>query len=163
MTDNLDKAPGATATDGFHETEDFVTFRIAEQLFGIPVLKVQDILSTQRITRVPLAPPEIAGSLNLRGRIVTAIDVRLRLGLAPRDTDATAMSIVVEHDGDLYSLLVDSVGEVLALSAEDYEQNPPTMDARLRGHSNGIYRLNGELLVVLDVARLLDYGRAHAA
>ena len=69
------------ASDAFSETEDYVTFVIAGQLFGIPVLRVQDVLSWHQITPIPLAPPEIAGSLNLRGRIVTAIDVRLRLGL----------------------------------------------------------------------------------
>ena len=91
--------------DAFADTEDFVTFTIADQLFGIPVLKVQDVLSSHNITRIPLAPPEIAGSLNLRGRIVTAMDVRLRLGLPPRDRKAS-MSIVAEHDGELYSLQV---------------------------------------------------------
>ena len=149
--------------DAFHDTDEFVTFTIADQLFGLPVLTVQDVLASHRITRIPLAPPEIAGSLNLRGRIVTAIDVRLRLGLTPRDKEASPMSIVVEHKNDLYSLLVDSVGEVLALSSDEFERNPPTLDSRLRGYSNGIYRLNDQLLVVLDVNRLLDYGREAAA
>ena len=77
----------SSTMESFADTEDFVTFTIADQLFGIPVLKVQDVLSAHNITRIPLAPPEIAGSLNLRGRIVTAMDVRLRLGLAPRDRE----------------------------------------------------------------------------
>src|SRR3546814_17937554 len=84
---------------------------IADQLFGIPVLQVQDVLGQQRITRIPLAPPEIAGPLNLRGRIVTAIDVRLRLGLGPRERSDKDMSIVVDYRGELYSLMVDQVGE----------------------------------------------------
>ena len=162
MSESETRGAGQMA-DAFGTTEEFVTFMIADQLFGIPVLKVQDILSTHRITRIPLAPAEIAGSLNLRGRIVTAIDVRLRLGLPPRESEKIAMSIVVEHNSDLYSLLVDSVGEVLALSPDEFERNPPTLDSRLRGYSTGIYRLNEKLLVVLDVMRLLDYGRAHAA
>ncbi|WP_299397382.1 chemotaxis protein CheW [Pelagibius sp.] len=152
---------GALATV-FSDTEDFVTFVIADQLFGIPVLKVQDVLSTHNITRIPLAPPEIAGSLNLRGRIVTAMDVRLRLGLPPKER-ASSMSIVAEHDGELYSLMVDSVGEVLALNASDYERNPPTLDPKFRDYSAGIYRLDEKLLVVLDVNRLLDYDRVQAA
>jgi purine-binding chemotaxis protein CheW len=124
---------------------------------------VQDVLSTYKITRIPLAPPEIVGSLNLRGRVVTAIDVRLRLGLPPREEGENHMSIVAECEGELYSLMVDSVGEVLALSQEGYERNPPTLDPKFRTYSDGIYRLDGQLLVVLDVIRLLDYERSDAA
>jgi purine-binding chemotaxis protein CheW len=143
---------------GTGENRDYVTMSIGGQLFGIPVLKVQDVLGTQTITRVPLAPVEVAGSLNLRGRIVTAVDVRLRLGLPKRENDKTAMSVVVEHDGELYSLLVDSVGEVLSLEARDYQRNPPTLNPRLREFSDGIYRLNDSLLVVLSVSSLLNFG-----
>ncbi|GIK97702.1 MAG: chemotaxis protein CheW [Alphaproteobacteria bacterium] len=152
-----------SGADAAGETLDFVTMTIAGQLFGIPVLTVQDILGPQKITRIPLAPPEVAGSLNLRGRIVTAVDVRLRLGLAARAEGEPAMSVVVDHRGESYSLLVDSVGEVLSLDASDYERNPPTLDARWRDFSDGIYRLNGQLLVVLDVEQLLQIGRAEAA
>ena len=145
-------------TESYKTTEDFVTFYIAGQLFGVPVLTVQDILNVQQITPIPLAPPEIAGSLNLRGRIVTAIDVRKRLGLAEREQEES-MSIVVGHDNDLYSLMVDSVGEVLAVNSFSFEKNPPTLDQRFRDYSAGIYRLDGTLLVVLDVNRFLDYGQ----
>ena len=149
---------------GSGENRDYVTMSIGGQLFGIPVLKVQDVLGTQTITRVPLAPVEVAGSLNLRGRIVTAVDVRLRLGLPKRDSDKAAMSVVVEHDNELYSLLVDSVGEVLSLESRDYQRNPPTLNPRLREFSDGIYRLNDSLLVVLSVSSLLNFGnRADAA
>ena len=148
--------------DAVADTEDFVTFTIAKQLFGIPVLKVQDVLSSHNITRIPLAPPEIAGSLRLPGRIVTALDVRLRLGLPARDREAS-MSIVAEHEGELYSLMVDSVGEVLALKGSAWERNPPTLDPKFRDYSLGIYRLDDRLLVVLDVNRLLDYDRVQAA
>jgi purine-binding chemotaxis protein CheW len=146
------------------EHRDYVTMSIGGQLFGIPVLKVQDVLGQQTITRVPLAPVEVAGSLNLRGRIVTAVDVRLRLGLPKRDSDKQAMSVVVEHENELYSLLVDSVGEVLSLESRDYQRNPPTLNPRLREFSDGIYRLNDSLLVVLSVSSLLNFGnRADAA
>ena len=145
-------------SESYKTTEDFVTFYIAGQLFGVPVLTVQDILNVQQITPIPLAPPEIAGSLNLRGRIVTAIDVRKRLGLAEREQEES-MSIVVGHDNDLYSLMVDSVGEVLAVNSFSFEKNPPTLDQRFRDYSAGIYRLDGTLLVVLDVNRFLDYGQ----
>lgn len=150
------------STEAIAAAEDYVTFIIADQLFGIPVLKVQDVLSAHNITRIPLAPPEIAGSLNLRGRIVTAMDVRLRLGLPPREKRSN-MSIVAEHEGELYSLMVDSVGEVLALKGADWERNPPTLDPKFRDYSLGIYRLDEKLLVVLDVNRLLDYDRVQAA
>ncbi len=164
MTETNDKTGAKPDLEGFTgETQDFVTFLIAGQLFGIPVLKVQDVLSAHRITRIPLAPPEIAGSLNLRGRIVTALDVRRRLGLPERENQDECMSIVVEHDNELYSLRVDSVGEVLALSGADFERNPPTLDACFREYSDGIYRLDDKLLVVLDVTSLLDYGRSQAA
>ncbi|WP_207476551.1 chemotaxis protein CheW [Arenibaculum pallidiluteum] len=143
--------------------DDFVTMTIADQLFGIPVLQVQDVLGNQKITRIPLAPPEVAGSLNLRGRIVTAIDVRLRLGLPARDRDKPVMSIVVDHRGELYSLMVDSVGEVLSLSSDKYERNPATMDPRWRDLSNGIYRLDETLLVVLEVSKLLNFANLEAA
>ena len=145
------------------KNEDFVTATIADQLFGIPVLQVQDVLGNQKITRIPLAPPEVAGSLNLRGRIVTAIDVRLRLNLSARPKDKPGMSIVVDLRGELYSLMVDSVGEVLSLSNEDFERNPATLDPRWREVSTGIYRLNGQLMVVLDVPRLLNFTNMEAA
>jgi purine-binding chemotaxis protein CheW len=135
---------------------DFVSIVIGGQLFGIPVLQVQDVLGPQRITRIPLAPPEVAGSLNLRGRIVTAIDIRTRLGLPELEDGKKRMSVVVDHGGELYSLMVDSVGEVLSLSEASFERNPATLDQRWREVSAGIYRLDSTLLVVLDVARLLQ-------
>jgi len=158
------QASTGAASAGSGEQRDYVTMSIGGQLFGIPVLKVQDVLGPQTITRVPLAPVEVAGSLNLRGRIVTAVDVRLRLGLPKRDSGKQAMSVVVEHEGELYSLLVDSVGEVLRLESRDYQRNPPTLNPRLREFSDGIYRLNDSLLVVLSVSSLLNFGnRADAA
>ncbi|HEX6118461.1 MAG TPA: chemotaxis protein CheW [Dongiaceae bacterium] len=150
-------AEGATPI-GSEDYRDYVTMSIGSQMFGIPVLTVQDVLGPQQITRVPLAPPEVAGSLNLRGRIVTAIDVRLRLGMPKKGDGKPPMSVVVEHEGELYSLLVDSVGEVLSLNMKDYQRNPPTLNARLRDFSDGIYRLNGALLVVLSVGSLLNFG-----
>ena len=142
---------------------DFVTMTIADQLFGIPVLAVQDVLGPQRITRIPLAPREVAGALNLRGRIVTAIDVRSRLHLPARAADSQGMSVVVDHKGELYSLIVDAVGEVMSLPSDAFERNPATLDPRWRDVSGGIYRLQGKLLVVLEVARLLNMRRAEAA
>ncbi|MEQ9556093.1 MAG: chemotaxis protein CheW [Rhodospirillales bacterium] len=146
------------ATHPGEDLEDFVTFRVKKQLFGIPVLMVQDILSPDRIASIPLAPPEVRGSINLRGRIVTVIDVRVRLGLPPssREASENAMAVTVEHDHELYTLLVDSIGDVISLSNDLYERNPATLDPLWREFANGIYRLKGELMVVLDVHRLLN-------
>lgn len=143
--------------------EQYVSFMVGDQSFGIPVLQVHDVLGPQRITRIPLSPPEVAGSLNLRGRIVTAIQVRRRLGLEPLPADAETMSIVVEHGGELYSLIVDAVGEVLTLDGRDFESHPPTMASAVRDVSAGIYRLNDSLLILLDVPSFLDFVRAEAA
>ncbi len=163
MSNQIETTKSRNADGASDQTEEFVTFTIAGQLFGIPVLQIQDVLSSYQITPIPLAPPEITGSLNLRGRVVTAIDVRLRLGLPARSAGAESMSIVAENEGELYSLMVDSVGEVLALSRSAYERNLPTLDAKFRTFSEGIYRLDKELLVVLDVKRLLDYEHSEAA
>ncbi len=136
---------------------EFLTIHIADQIFGIPILQVQDVLGDQRVTRVPLAPPAIAGSLNLRGRIVTAIDVRTCLGLPSRPSDGNpVMSVVVENQNELYSLMIDKVGDVLSLPFRDFESNPATLDPQWRNVSLGIYRLQNSLLVVLDVPRLLE-------
>ncbi len=139
------------------EPHEFVSVTVAGQHFGIPVLQVQDVLGPQRITPIPLAPPEVAGSLNLRGRIVTAIDLRTRLKLPRLPDGEVGMSVVVDHDDELYSILVDAVGEVLSLSAADAQRNPPTLDPAWRDISNGIYRLDNTLMVVLNVARVLDF------
>jgi purine-binding chemotaxis protein CheW len=138
------------------EEQVYVTLTVAGQLCGIPVLGVRDILAEQPITRIPLAPPDIAGSLNLRGRIVTAIDLRRRLNLPAPEGDKKRMSVVAEQ-GELYALQVDQVSEVMSLDAKLFERNPPTLDRNWALFSDGIYRLDGRLLVILNVARLLDY------
>src|ERR1700722_18459520 len=142
-----DAAPAAEKT--------YVTLTVADQLCGIPVLSVRDILAEQTITRIPLAPPEVAGSLNLRGRIVTAIDLRRRLHLAAAPKGMERMSVVAEQGGELYALLVDQVSEVMSLPATAFERNPPTMPPSWAAYSAGIYRLRDRLMVVLDVTRLL--------
>jgi purine-binding chemotaxis protein CheW len=121
----------------------------------VPVLAVRDILGEQSITRIPLAPPEVAGSLNLRGRIVTAVDLRRRLRLPPSPPGTPRMSVVTDHGGELYALLVDQVREVMTLKSNQFEQTPPTLHGAWSSFSTGIYRLTGNLLVVLDVGRLL--------
>jgi purine-binding chemotaxis protein CheW len=129
---------------------------VAGQMFGIPVLQVQDVLGEQKVTRVPLAPKEVAGVLNLRGHIVTAINLRQRLGMPAGPADVKTMYIVVEHKGELYSLIVDSVGEVLPLMDKDFENTPATLESSWRALSLGIYRLKEQLLVILDVPGMLE-------
>ena len=151
----LERPTTEVDSHGSHEERGLVTLTVGDQLCGVPVLAVRDILGEQTITRIPLAPPEIAGSLNLRGRIVTAIDLRRRLRLPPPPAGMKRMSIVAEQGGELYAFLVDQVSEVMSLDARQFEPNPPTLPATWSAYSAGIYRLNGRLLVVLDVARLL--------
>ncbi len=156
MTQDFDQLNGRT------DSQEYVTASIGGQLFGIEVLAVQDVLGPQKLAYVPLAPTEIAGALNLRGRIVTAIDLRQRLGLEAADREKS-MSIVVDFHGELYSFLIDKIGEVLSVPTASYERNPPTLDARWREVSAGIYRLDGNLLVVLEVSRLLAFANVSAA
>ncbi len=136
----------------------FVTMMVCDQLCGLPLQDVREIVVTQSLTRVPLASGEIAGSLNLRGRIVTAIDLRRRLDLPPRPGTGRGMSVVVERGGELYSLLVDEVREVLDLDGVKFESDPPTLEAVWRDNSVGICCLDHELLVILDTDRVLAVG-----
>lgn len=139
---------------------EFISFRVADQLLGIPVQMVQEVLTAQRITRVPLAPPEVAGFLNLRGQIVTAVDLRTRLDLPPREEGASVMNVVVKDKEELFSLLVDEVGDVIEVSREIFEPAPPTMDDRWRQSCEGVYRLKNELLVAVNVPALLNLQRS---
>jgi purine-binding chemotaxis protein CheW len=146
-----------------HTLREYVTALIGGQLFGLPILRVQDVFAPERLTTVPLAPAEIAGVLNLRGRIVTLINMRRRLGLGGEQDDAPPMAVGVESRGESYGLLIDSVGEVLKLDDMTCEPNPSNLDPRLASVSTGIYRLDGQLLMVLDVDRVLDIAVTAAA
>jgi purine-binding chemotaxis protein CheW len=134
---------------------EYVTVMIGDQLFGLPISRVQDVFMPDRITRVPLSAPEIAGVLNLRGRIVTAIDMRRRLGLGPRTDDKPSMAVGIELKGESYGLLIDTVGEVMKLGEETREPNPVNLDGRLARVSGGVHRLDGQLMVILDVDQVL--------
>ena len=138
-------------------SQDYVTIKLDGQSLGIPVLAVHDVLNAQQITKIPRAPAWVSGVLNLRGRIVTAINLRTRLGLPPLEDGKKSMSIVVEHGEEPYSLQIDSVGEVLSLDDQLFERNPVTLDKKWRDVSRGIYRLENELLPILDVDKLLTF------
>ena len=146
---------------------EYVTFKIGGQVFGASVEEIHDVFSPANMTPVPQAPPEIAGVLNLRGRIVTAIDARSRLSLAASpDSDAERLAIGVERDGESFGLIIDEIGEVLRLEEEDLEENPVNLDLTWASVSKGVYRLDKSLLVIMDIDRMLaspDTGEAVAA
>jgi purine-binding chemotaxis protein CheW len=142
-------------------TKEFVTIHVADQLFGVQVTDIRDVFALKGLTPVPGSKPEIAGVLNLRGRIVTAIDARRRLGLPDRPQGyAGAMAVGVEHNGEAFGIIVDSVGEVLRLPDAQCEPNPVNLDANWKIISQGVYRLEGKLLIILDIDRLLAFAFA---
>jgi len=137
------------------EQLEYVTFRLADQWLGIPVLVVQEVLVAMRIARVPLAPDAIAGFLNLRGQIVTAVDLRTTLRLASRDADAGVMNVVVRHESELFAFMVDEVGDVVTVATDTIEPAPATLDRRWRAACTGIVRLERGLLLVMNVHEVL--------
>jgi len=137
-------------------TEGYVTVVTAGQLFGLRLERVRDVFVPRGLSKVPLAPPEVAGLLNLRGRIVTAIDLRRRLGLPPRADGAAPVAVGIEERGDLYGLIVDQVGDVLRLKRSSFEANPVNLDMRWSLVCAGVHRLEHDLMVVLDVDKVLD-------
>jgi purine-binding chemotaxis protein CheW len=139
-----------------HLTTEYVTVVLGEQMFGLPIARVQDVFVPERLTRVPLAPSEVAGILNLRGRIVTAVDMRSRLDLPPRPEGQAMMAIGIELKGESYGLLVDSVGEVMKFADQACEPKPANLDARLARVAAGVVRLENQLMVILDVDRVLE-------
>lgn len=151
----VDAVDTALAPLGMAKKE-FVTVRINGQMFGISVLAVQDVIRKQRITPVPLAPSMVAGALNLRGRIVTAIDMRTRLGISHTNAPTNTMKVVVEYQHELYALIVDSVGDVLTLSLQQMEKTPANLDTAWRQVSAGVFKLEKELLVILDIAHIIE-------
>lgn len=135
----------------------YVAASVDDCLFAIPILQAQDILAPRTIAPVPLAPDWVAGVMNLRGRIVTAIDFRRRLCLEPADTSASPC-IVFNHDGEQYGLLVDQIRDILEVPVDRHEPNPPTMDQAWSQFSRGICRLDDELMIIIDVDDLLESG-----
>ncbi|HWY64949.1 MAG TPA: chemotaxis protein CheW [Rhizomicrobium sp.] len=137
------------------DTEAFVTFTVAGQLFGVPVIRVQDILTPDVIAPVPGSPKEVRGLINLRGRIVTVIDMRTHLSLPKAEAGPCGMCVTVESRGDFYTLFVDSVGDVVTLPKSLREGNPATLDAVWRDVADAVYRTDRGLMVALHVDRLL--------
>lgn len=133
----------------------FVTVTIADQLFGLPIERVHDVFMPETMTPVPLSKDEIAGVLNLRGRIVTAIDMRCMLGLPTKEEAVNRMAVGIDYKGESYGLIIDRVGEVLNLPQMEREPNPVNLDPRWAKVAAGVHRLEGTLMVILDVDSVL--------
>jgi purine-binding chemotaxis protein CheW len=140
----------------------FATFFVADLFFGVDVLRVQEVLRFQQMTRVPQAPDVIEGLINLRGQIVTAIDMRRRLRLPPRAGNQTPMNMVIRTEDGAVSLLVDEIGDVLDMDSANYERPPENLNPEARDLIRGVYKLEDRLLLVLDAERTVDLavGRA---
>ena len=149
------RAEGAGAHSP-HATNQLATFYIGELFFGVDVLCVQEVLRYQEMTRVPQAPEVIEGLINLRGQIVTAVDMRRRLRLPPRAGDHVPMNMVIRTEDGVASLLVDEIGDVLDVDAAAWERPPENLSAAARDLIRGVYKLNDRLLLVLDGERTVD-------
>jgi purine-binding chemotaxis protein CheW len=150
-------------TDRAPATRQFSTFFVADLFFGVDVLRVQEVLQFHQMTPVPLAPAVIEGLINLRGQIVTAIDMRRRLQLPPRGGDQTPMNMVLRTADGAISLLVDEIGDVLDVDEATYEPPPDNLDPAARDVIRGVYKLKDRLLLVLDAEQTVDPGAGRKA
>lgn len=134
----------------------YCTFYAGDMYFGVWVREVQEVLLYQDMVRVPLASPVVRGLINLRGQIVTAIDLRRRLGLPDRDDGVDPMNVVVRTDDGAVSLLVDQIGDVVEVDERTFEAAPETVRSRARDLIEGVYKLDDELLLILDAHKAID-------
>lgn len=148
-----------THMDGMAE---YITVRIMNQLFGIPISQVREVFTPEAITNVPLSPKEIAGVLNLRGMIVTAVDMRMRLSLPPQEQGASYMAVGIDDHAESYCLLVDSVEEVMRLPKESKEPSPLAVQERWSHFTSGVHLLDGQLLVILNIHNVLNFNKEAA-
>ena len=138
----------------------FATFEVADQLFGVEVHTVQEVLSYNEYTPVPLAPPAVGGLFNLRGQVIAAVDLRVQLGLARQAMQGPVMNVILRGDGEPVSLLVDRVGEVEDLDDEAFEGPPDTLSGPTRELVTGTFKMDGRLMLALDVNQAVDTYRA---
>jgi purine-binding chemotaxis protein CheW len=136
--------------------QQFCTFFLGEHCYGLDVLKVQEVVRDQPLTCVPLAHPAVRGLINLRGQIVTAIDLRRRLDLPALDATHEPVNIVLQTDDGAVSLLVDEIGDVLEVSQQQFELPPETLQGAAREFIQGAYKLPDRLLVILDPQRIIS-------
>jgi purine-binding chemotaxis protein CheW len=140
------------------QQQQYCTFFVAGHYFGLDVLKVQEVIRYQEMTRVPLAPPVVRGLINLRGQIVTALDLRRRLELDDRPADQLPVNVVLQTDDGAVSLLVDEIGDVLDVEEKLFEPPPDTLTGNARELIRGAYKLNGRLMLLLDIDKALQVG-----
>lgn len=145
-----------------HEPRQFCTFHVESLFLGIDVQKVQEVIRYQEMTSVPLAQPAVSGLINLRGQIVTAIDLRVKLGLPPRPPGERPMNVVVRDGDGAFSLLVDSIGDVLEVNEEAFERPPSTVRPAVRHLILGAYKLTDRLLLVLDTEQAVTEGESRS-
>jgi purine-binding chemotaxis protein CheW len=161
-TATLEPSAGPSTRDGIASQLDYenqyVSFWVENQLLGVPVNSVQEVLNPQTIARIPRARPEIAGLLNLRGQIVTAVDLRKRLGLVAYKGERGCMNVVIRLASESFSLLVDDVGDVINVSGKRLEPVPGTLNPRWKSVTRGVFRLEQRLFIILNVASLLKFG-----
>lgn len=138
----------------------YCTFFLGDLFLGVPVTRVQEVIRSQERTRVPLVSSVIHGLINLRGEIVTTVDLRHRLELGDRPVGNEPINVVVRHEDGVVSLLVDEIGDVFEVAGEDFEPLPPTVRGVARDVVRGIYKVADRLLLILDVERLLDLSSA---
>ncbi len=139
-----------------NDEHQYCTFYLCDLYFGLPVLNVQEVIRIQTMTRVPLAPPSVRGLINLRGQIVTALDLRRQLDLPDRLPDELPVNVVIQTDDGVVSLLVDEIGDVLSVSEHDFESSPPTLQGTARELILGAYKLPDRLLLILDTERTIN-------
>ncbi len=138
------------------QSEQFCTFFLDGHFFGVPVQQVQEVIRYQEMTRVPLVPQVVRGLINLRGQIVTAIDLRRRLGMSERPADQLPMNVVVRTDDGALSLLVDEIGDVIEVEEKTFEQPPETLKGMAQEVIRGVHKLPERLLLVLDTERAVN-------
>jgi purine-binding chemotaxis protein CheW len=138
------------------EEQQYCTFFVAGHYCGVEVRKVQEIIRYQEMTRVPLAPPVVRGLINLRGQIVTALDMRRRLELPERPDDQLPVNVVVHTDDGAVSLLVDEIGDVETVQEQMFEDPPETLRGTARELIRGAYKLSKRLLLILDTERTVN-------
>ncbi len=157
-------AEGAGLDDGVKMSEfaagsgtiQFATFLLGDQLFGVDVLRVQEVLRYQDKSNIPLSPSYVSGLINLRGQIVTLLDLRTRLGLPPFEKGRRPMNVVVNSSEGPVSLMVDEIGDVLDVSRDVFEGPPPTMSGEMADYVQGVCKLEDQILIILNVDRLME-------
>mgnify|MGYP000388450749 CR=1 FL=1 len=145
------------------DEKQFCSFYLGDQFFGVEVMKVQEILRYHEVTPVPLASNEMSGLIDLRGQIIPAINMRIKLGMSDFPEDKQPMIIVLQHQEGAFGLLIDSIGEVLQVSAGSLECPPDTVDSLTRDLVAGVHKLDGKLMLALDHEKLANFTWAQAA